>query len=51
MNAKDFNSLLFSVNDTYDADVEGNSIEFNLSDDTILYYGDFFTDTRFVVNY
>lgn len=51
MNAKDFNSIFFTVNNAFDADVEDYSVEFNLNDDTILYYGDIFTDSRFVVNY
>jgi hypothetical protein len=51
MNAKDNNSVFFSASDIFDFENEDNIVELYLSSDTILYYGDFFTDSRFVVNY
>jgi len=51
MNTKDFNSILFSINYNFDNDTEDNAGELYLVNDIILYKGDSFTDTRFVVNY
>jgi|GEM_PF-5179916 hypothetical protein len=51
MNTKDFSSVFFLANDLFDSESEDNRVDLYLSDDTILYYGDIFTDSRFVVNY
>ena len=51
MNTKDLNLIFFTVNDTFDIDTEDNFGDIFLSNDTILYKGDLFTDARFVVNY